>query len=188
MMTINAAYMTFDETRKGSIEVGKLGDLAILSDDLLTVPAERIRDIVPETTIVGGQRRLRTLPLTSLRLCPKLALLHCARRSSDTRPAELQLPITAATRPGAARRTRRRSGAGRRAIHAVDLLELSRTERLARDRGTACWRADPAAAAPRAGRRCSPRIRAPRRRTRRWHRSPRRLAAAARAARSSPTR
>jgi predicted amidohydrolase YtcJ len=55
MMTIDAAYLTFDEPRKGSIEVGKLGDLAVLSDDLLTVPAEHIRDIVPETTIVGGR-------------------------------------------------------------------------------------------------------------------------------------
>jgi predicted amidohydrolase YtcJ len=55
MMTIDAAYLTFDEARKGSIEVGKLGDLAVLSDDLLTVPAERIRDIVPETTVVGGR-------------------------------------------------------------------------------------------------------------------------------------
>ena len=55
MMTVNAAYLTFDEARKGSIEIGKLGDLTILSDDLLTVPAERIKDIVPEATIVGGQ-------------------------------------------------------------------------------------------------------------------------------------
>jgi predicted amidohydrolase YtcJ len=55
MMTIDAAYLTFDEGRKGSIEVGKLGDLAVLSDDLLTVPAERIRDILPETTVVGGR-------------------------------------------------------------------------------------------------------------------------------------
>ena len=55
MMTIDAAYLTFDETRKGSIEVGKLGDLVVLSDDLLTVPAEQIRDIVPETTVVGGR-------------------------------------------------------------------------------------------------------------------------------------
>jgi predicted amidohydrolase YtcJ len=55
MMTINAAYLTFDETRKGSIELGKLGDLTILSDDLLTVGAARIKDIVPEATIVGGR-------------------------------------------------------------------------------------------------------------------------------------
>jgi predicted amidohydrolase YtcJ len=55
MMTIDAAYLTFDEARKGTIEVGKLGDLAVLSDDLLTVSADRIRDIVPETTVVGGR-------------------------------------------------------------------------------------------------------------------------------------
>jgi predicted amidohydrolase YtcJ len=55
MMTVNAAYLTFDETRKGSIEVGKLGDLAVLSEDLFTVPAERIREIVAETTVVGGR-------------------------------------------------------------------------------------------------------------------------------------
>ena len=55
MMTIDAAYLTFDEARKGSIELGKLGDLAVLSDDLLAVPAERIRDIVPEATVVGGR-------------------------------------------------------------------------------------------------------------------------------------
>jgi predicted amidohydrolase YtcJ len=55
MMTINAAYLTFDETRKGSIEVGKLGDLAVLSEDLLTVPAERIREIVADATVVGGR-------------------------------------------------------------------------------------------------------------------------------------
>ena len=55
MMTVNAAYMTFDERRKGSIEVGKVGDLAILSDDFLSVPAARIKDIVAVTTIVGGR-------------------------------------------------------------------------------------------------------------------------------------
>ena len=36
MVTIHAAYLSFDETKKGSIEVGKLGDLAVLSEDLLT--------------------------------------------------------------------------------------------------------------------------------------------------------
>ena len=55
MTTIDAAYLSFDEKRKGSIEVGKLGDLVLLSDDLLTCDAERIKDIQPLATVVGGK-------------------------------------------------------------------------------------------------------------------------------------
>jgi predicted amidohydrolase YtcJ len=55
MMTIDAAHLGFDEKKKGSIEVGKLGDLAILSDDLLTCPADRIKDIRAVVTVVGGK-------------------------------------------------------------------------------------------------------------------------------------
>lgn len=55
MMTIHAAYLSFDEKKKGSIEVGKLADLVILSEDYLTCPAERIKDIRVLTTIAGGK-------------------------------------------------------------------------------------------------------------------------------------
>jgi predicted amidohydrolase YtcJ len=55
MMTIDAAHLSFDEKRKGSIEVGKLGDLAILSDDLLTCDADRIKAIKAVVTVVGGK-------------------------------------------------------------------------------------------------------------------------------------
>lgn len=55
MMTIEAAWQSFDEDRKGSIEVGKLADLAILSDDLMTVDEEFIRDITSLLTIVDGE-------------------------------------------------------------------------------------------------------------------------------------
>jgi predicted amidohydrolase YtcJ len=54
MMTADAAYLSFDESRKGSIEVGKLGDLAVLSADYLAVPPERIRDIRALVTVLGG--------------------------------------------------------------------------------------------------------------------------------------
>jgi predicted amidohydrolase YtcJ len=54
MMTIDAAAMSFDEANRGSIEVGKLGDVAILSDDLLACPEDRIRHIRSDVTIVGG--------------------------------------------------------------------------------------------------------------------------------------
>ncbi len=55
MYTINNAYASFEESIKGSIEPGKLADLAILSDDLLDCPVDQIRDIQSEMTIVGGK-------------------------------------------------------------------------------------------------------------------------------------
>jgi hypothetical protein len=52
--TIEGAWLTGDEKIKGSLEVGKLADLAILSDDPLTCPEHRIKDITAEMTLVGG--------------------------------------------------------------------------------------------------------------------------------------
>jgi predicted amidohydrolase YtcJ len=55
VMTINNAYITMEENVKGSLEPGKLADLVVLSDDILTVPERRIRDITPIATMVGGK-------------------------------------------------------------------------------------------------------------------------------------
>jgi hypothetical protein len=52
--TINNARGTFEESLKGSVEPGKLADLAVLSDDILTCPVDQIRNIQPELTVVGG--------------------------------------------------------------------------------------------------------------------------------------
>jgi hypothetical protein len=48
-------YYTFDERKKGTIEVGKLADMVVLSADYLTVPEDQIKDIKPVMTIVGGR-------------------------------------------------------------------------------------------------------------------------------------
>ncbi len=43
--TWNGAYLTFDEDKKGSLEAGKLADLAVLGADPLTVEENGIADI-----------------------------------------------------------------------------------------------------------------------------------------------
>jgi predicted amidohydrolase YtcJ len=55
MYTINNAYASFEESLKGSLEPGKLADLTILTHDLLECPAEQIREIQSEITVVGGK-------------------------------------------------------------------------------------------------------------------------------------
>ena len=55
MFTINAAYNGFDERTKGSIEPGKLADLAVLAQDPLAIEPERIKDIQVDMTIVDGR-------------------------------------------------------------------------------------------------------------------------------------
>jgi predicted amidohydrolase YtcJ len=53
--TETGAYLTFEEEKKGTLEPGKLADLAVLSADPLTVAEPAIRDITAEMTMVGGK-------------------------------------------------------------------------------------------------------------------------------------
>ncbi|HUV07738.1 MAG TPA: amidohydrolase [Spirochaetia bacterium] len=53
--TINGAYAAFEEKIKGSIELGKLADFTVFSQDLMKVEAERIRETEIVYTIVGGK-------------------------------------------------------------------------------------------------------------------------------------
>jgi hypothetical protein len=53
--TLNTAYAAFEESIKGSITVGKLADYVIVSDNLLTMDPDNIKDVTVLTTIVGGK-------------------------------------------------------------------------------------------------------------------------------------
>jgi hypothetical protein len=54
-VTIDAAYQYFEESTKGTIEVGKLADLAILSDNPLTIDPAKILDVRVLETIKEGK-------------------------------------------------------------------------------------------------------------------------------------
>jgi predicted amidohydrolase YtcJ len=53
--TASGAYLTFDEDKKGSLEPGKLADLAVLSADPLTAEETGLADIRSLMTMVGGR-------------------------------------------------------------------------------------------------------------------------------------
>jgi predicted amidohydrolase YtcJ len=53
--TMGSAYGEFQEHEKGSITPGKLADMVLLSDDIFSIPPEKIRDVKVESTFVGGQ-------------------------------------------------------------------------------------------------------------------------------------
>jgi len=53
--TLGSAWFSFDENARGSLEVGKLADCAVLSDDYMTVAVEKIGGLESVLTMVGGK-------------------------------------------------------------------------------------------------------------------------------------
>ena len=53
--TLGSAWFSHDDDERGSLEAGKLADLAVLSRDYLTVPVDQIGGIESLLTMVGGQ-------------------------------------------------------------------------------------------------------------------------------------
>jgi predicted amidohydrolase YtcJ len=57
--TINNAYAAFEENFKGSLELGKLADVTVLSKDIMTVPEDEILDTEIVYTIIGGKIKFK---------------------------------------------------------------------------------------------------------------------------------
>ena len=53
--TWNGAYAAKEESLKGSITVGKLADITVLSKDIMTIPEDQIPSTTAVYTIVGGK-------------------------------------------------------------------------------------------------------------------------------------
>jgi predicted amidohydrolase YtcJ len=62
LYTMGSAWFSFDEAERGSLEPGKLADLAVLSDDYMTVPVEQVGAIESLLTMVGGKIVYATAP------------------------------------------------------------------------------------------------------------------------------
>ena len=56
LYTINNAFLTFQEDKKGSLEPGKLADFIVLDRDILTCPLDEVKDIEVERTYLAGEQ------------------------------------------------------------------------------------------------------------------------------------
>ena len=55
MFTIWPAYAAFEEKDKGSVEVGKLADFTVFSQDIMEIPDPEILKTHAEMTVIGGE-------------------------------------------------------------------------------------------------------------------------------------
>jgi len=53
--TLHSAYLSFEDDIKGSLEPGKLADMIILSEDITTVPKERLNEVQVDMTFIDGK-------------------------------------------------------------------------------------------------------------------------------------
>jgi predicted amidohydrolase YtcJ len=72
LYTLGSAWFARDEEKRGSVAVGKLADLAVLTEDYMTVPVARIRRIESVLTMVGGKIVYAAAPFAKLAAQPGL--------------------------------------------------------------------------------------------------------------------
>jgi predicted amidohydrolase YtcJ len=66
LYTLGSAWLSGEEDKKGSIEVGKLADLSALSEDYFSIPEERIKGVESVLTVVDGEVVYGTEEFTAL--------------------------------------------------------------------------------------------------------------------------
>ena len=57
MLSTNGAYAGFEEKTRGTLELGKLADLVVLSNDPLSIAPDRLKDLKIDATIIEGAVR-----------------------------------------------------------------------------------------------------------------------------------
>jgi predicted amidohydrolase YtcJ len=62
LYTRNGAYAGFEEKSKGALEPGKLADIIVVDRDVLTVPADELKNVKVLQTFVGGTSVFEALP------------------------------------------------------------------------------------------------------------------------------
>jgi hypothetical protein len=83
-MTLWAAHQHFEERTKGSIEVGKLADFAILSENPLTVDRQKLADVKVLETIKKGKSIYRADPArTGDNSSPCLESTRCSEKFAE---------------------------------------------------------------------------------------------------------
>ena len=55
MHTTTASWVGFEEKEKGTLEIGKLADVAVVAEDPFAIAPEKIRELKVEMTLVGGE-------------------------------------------------------------------------------------------------------------------------------------
>jgi predicted amidohydrolase YtcJ len=60
--TTHAAWADWEEERRGSLEMGRVGDLIVMRDDPVSASPERLQRVVPEATLLGGEVVSGALP------------------------------------------------------------------------------------------------------------------------------
>jgi len=74
LWTAGGAWMSSEETKKGTLEAGKLADLAVLAGDYFSMPVDEVKGLESLLTMVGGKVVYAAGPYSSLDAPPPPSL------------------------------------------------------------------------------------------------------------------